>query len=150
MTLRDLLERVERATGPDRALDFAIAEFLSYVPVHTVVETGTPYGWFRRSTEFVLWKTKASDPHAGVDLWQPTPVTSSVDAALALIERKFPGCGLALNIGSVKAASMWPLKTQGGGFFDATARTPALALCATLLAAMIEQEGINAADTPTT
>lgn len=118
MTLRDLLERVERATGPDRELDRAI------------------------------WKA------CGIDYRQSVtqPVTSSVDAALTLIGRVLPGWRVLLDSDNDRRP-LWSARAKRNGqSWDAIghlAPTPALALCAALIAAMIEQEGINTADTPT-
>ena len=133
MTLRDLLERVERATGPDRELSDDVYKAL---------------GWTGAIFPGGLW----IEPDGPV-CEPPKDVTSSVDAALALIGRVLPGC-----VWTVMTDYELPGRArlyEAGQFaprvlVQADGPTPALALCAALLAAMIEHEGINTADTPTT
>lgn len=110
MTLRDLLERVERATGPDRQIDRAIW--------YAIVQDNPPAG--------------ENDPtHAAL-------YTASVDAALALIGRVLPGFGPVLW---QTAEGNWSCHDHFAWSVPETRPTPALALCAALLAAKIEQEG---------
>ena len=85
--MRDLIERVEKATGPDRELDIAIFEAAH--PKGTL--TGS--GW--------LWTRREIAPAGLVWYWldrkkltQPDFVenyTASIDAALALVEKVLPG-----------------------------------------------------------
>lgn len=109
MTLRDLLERVERATGPDRELDRAI------------------------------WKA------CGIDYRQSVtqPITESVDAALALIGRVLPEWWWTVGQSAPTGFASATVARKGGTVRSVSAPTPALALCAALLAALIEQENTN-------
>ena len=118
MTLTDLFARVEAATGPDRELDGA------------------------------LWRKLIFDPQLarpGND-WTLTPnlgrkkprYTASIDAALALAERVLPGWAWMLR-GSF--AKLWePHGKPPGNDFDAMGRSPALAIIAAILKALIAAE----------
>jgi len=112
MSLSALLERVEGATGGDRALDSAIERAcFGDAPITE--------GW-------------------GGTL----DYTASVDAALALIGRVKPG--MEFHLSTARHRKGWSVKTwvsddkYSGRLLDAP--TPALALCAALLAAMIGEE----------
>lgn len=125
MDLQDLLERVERARGPDRELDVAIAERL-YPEICTPSRRGSHH-------DEPVWQTRDG-------LVRCECYTASVDAALALIEKVLPG--LWWNVGICSANPL----TYSADLADGTERpgaTPALALCAALLAALIEQENTN-------
>lgn len=67
--LVDLRERLERATGPDRELDLALAQAL---------DPGVIHSRFYRDSNAVVPYTKRH-------------YTASIDAALALVERVLPG-----------------------------------------------------------
>ena len=74
--LTALLERVEAATGPDREIDTEIAR---------------AFGWTPPGINPALWEGKETPS------WWATPgfgmpaYTSSLDAAIALVERVLPG-----------------------------------------------------------
>ena len=128
MSLSALLERVEACQGPDRALDAAICRLTRYTseqPDGTWLDTFE--GGYRHTIN-------------------PPALTASVDAALALIGRVLPGWLVSIDAFSVKGWQACLLKPDGK-FLVAEdlevygrAPTPALALCAALLAAMIGEE----------
>lgn len=110
--LRELLGRVEAATGPDRQMDYDLYARL----------LGKP-------------------PSGKVQL--PPQYTSSIDAALALVERCLPG-------------ALWTVQHLGEGDFAAhvgspdfnavmcgseVLKTPALAVLSALLSALQSKEG---------
>lgn len=111
LNLEDLIRRVEAAEGPDRELDKSIARALDQ------------------------WE---AEPVTGIAFLCGRPFTASLDAALALCERVLPGAGLSLNIGAFKEATIWPAKP--GRAATAQGRTPALALCLSLLRAVQAQD----------
>ena len=122
MTLRDLLERVERSTGPDRELDAHIA----------IKAAGmTPTAVYGHELLGNLHTAPSRFP----------AYTSSVDAALALIGRVLPGAEGFVEFGKRPVAVLFIDGDDGQTSTVGRAPTPALALCAALLAAMIEQEG---------
>jgi hypothetical protein len=74
--LSDLIERVEKATGPDREIDYEIARTIE--------------GYANAPTD--LEGIQAADHGAGIwpDGGQPGRYTASLDAAIALVERVLP------------------------------------------------------------
>lgn len=76
MSLEDLLKRVESCSGTDRALDAAI--LLAFTPGAVLKHGGEVY-----------WTPEADE--RAVDGFETPEYTSSLDAALALVEEKLPG-----------------------------------------------------------
>lgn len=93
--LSDLIRRVEEAKGPDRHIDAAITvatsptiatdDDLIYFYVPTKDDRCAPGTYWRKSRSFSSLHTAA-------------PFTASLDAALALVEEKLPGCRWTKNI----------------------------------------------------
>lgn len=84
-----LIARLEALTVPDREVDWRVAESLGDIPAHSIRDIGFDYDWYRRPNDFALWKATDSEGRS-MELWQPKPVTSSIDAAVALCERVLP------------------------------------------------------------
>ncbi len=137
-------ERVRAATGADRELDAAIwlACFEPQIASFDVTFHVEQYDNYlsRTSIETVLggvWVDEMDPPLRHY--------TASLDAVVALIERKLPGWRWNLNKQS--HATMAMVFRPGGSCEEsddsgaAMLATPALALCAALLSALIEQEG---------
>lgn len=129
MSLTDLLARVEAATGPDRELDGDIA--LACGAVVDPAERNlmgivtVPAWWTMPRASCAKW------PHRTT----PWPLTASIDSALALAERVLPGWAWMLR-GSF--AKLWePHGKPPGNDFDAMGRSPALAIIAAILKALI-------------
>lgn len=134
--LQALLTRVEEATGGDRELDAAIE---------------CAFNWTAENTDADLLRmVQAGEPLAAVALVDPdwrlhewvSPVTSSLDAALALVERALPGSmwqvGFDPDDGSMCAriVTAAPLCAHAKANHD----TAALAICAAALRALIAQQ----------
>ena len=123
--LRALRERVEKAEGPDRELDADI-----FFALNPEIQELRPH--------FSAGQVAAIVPE----------LTASIDAAVALIERKLPGYGfevLASDRDSYRAA-VWPWISSRGtraqiGHQHSYAKTPALALIAALLSALESTNG---------
>ena len=85
-----LLERLEKATGPDRELDEAIMALFYTLDERHI---GTTEGWDDDPDSFKPVKDRVwVDP--ATDKWVSTAAfhfTASIDAALALVERVLPG-----------------------------------------------------------
>lgn len=138
--LRELLGRVQMAAGPDRGLDEAIMALFyerrrKYIGVHYV-------GGGRSMSK--VWV----DP--GTGKWVSTHAfdfTSSIDAAVALIERVLPGWWWIIRTAEESQNFFAQIGTAQGPYdyrkgencFPARAATPALALCAALLRALLSQ-----------
>lgn len=135
MTLQALLERVEAASGPVEEIDNLIwwhffcpergkDDAMRVGPMDNVAKRAA---WARcfygkeRSTKF----------------------TASLDAAVGLVEKMLPGQACALGTMAFRNetrkpwATIWT--TSGSPLFNADAATPALALIAALLKALISQ-----------
>lgn len=118
----DLIERVGKAEGADRNLDGAIYW-------HLLEEN---------RAERELWWVElqfAATPENGD--WRK-PYTSSLDAALSLVERKLPGVHWSVSNAAVKPrANVWmpqPTRPIMGPY--SSGATPALAVCLALLRAL--------------
>lgn len=123
MSLSALLERVEGATGETIDLFIAIACALDPVAY--------PGKWVEDEAA-ATWRFTVFEKFLGAGAWE--------SAALALIGRVLPGREVRVDRkhdDSGKASIHHP---HGGSIGSATAPTPALALCAALLAAMISEE----------
>lgn len=85
--LNELLERVKAATGPDKDIDVALLHL--WEPTHEALRSyDERYQTELRDGVFSVWKTDG-----GYSASVPFPrFTSSIDAALALVERVLPGC----------------------------------------------------------
>jgi hypothetical protein len=135
-TITSLLERVEKATGPDRKLDgeiFAAFETYSYGDV------------IPAAGGMVVYAGPA--PHApGQGRFEVAPkYTSSLDAALALVEEKMKVCAISTSMdpsGCGATLVWWPdglgeereVKAEGCGW------TMSQAVLSALLRALIAQK----------
>lgn len=119
--LAELRRRVSEATGADRALDNLIGFHLD----------GQPF--------CVRAGFDPSAPEVG-DGPLPPNYTASIDAALALVERKIPGATWSIAGGGVHKPS-YDADVHGhiGSGNAEYAPTPALALIAALLASLEDQ-----------
>lgn len=132
--LRDLLARVEAATGPDREIDRAIWRHFNPIKLE------------RRVSDVQLPEGFGKGPLN--DALDPTPMlTSSVDAALALVERKLPGRGIVMGLGKnspdepiAGAAIIFNgLHPDSGDAGEAEVATLPIAVLSALLRALIHQ-----------
>lgn len=126
--MNDLIERIEAASGPDRELDHEIYEYLGSPVVRMV--SATTHG-----TDLVNWAPF---------------YTASVDAALTLVPEGFEW-SLEYQAGhhvSSDVECMIAIAKLGDPCRDweATAATPALALCAAALKARAYLKETNNAD----
>ena len=117
--MTDLIKRMEEAEAGSRELDAAIADLFNPVP--------DQYDGFAGRWPFV-----EGSPFSD----QTPPVTTSLDAALALAERVLPGwCWMIerhKNGTATAGLHEWNAYREADLF---TANTPALALCAAILKA---------------
>lgn len=145
MILKDLLDRVKGATGPDRKLDEDIAVWT--YPELATFQRSPSGGWIH--PEF--GKIAPADGY-----------TSSLDAALALVERRLPGwgCTITLALGGGSTATVF---AKDGQQFDINGDanislsewldqgnihlpTAPLAVCAALLSALVADAGPSQRD----
>ncbi len=119
-TIDELIERVEKATGPDRGIDAAM------------FRVDQPD--LARSSP---WPQFTIDQDEGRDDFKAIPrYTASIDAALALMERKLPGWRISMD----QMEDGWDtdLSEPGNrsGVFNATRKTLPLAIILALLIAL--------------
>lgn len=151
MPLVEMLERVEKATGPDRDLDRALMALA--------------YDWGQRHIGAICWDdghdTCCKDAKhidlvwidRSTDKWVTTAVqgfefTGSVDCVLALAERALPGWRVNMVRGESYSSAQF-MKGWGGGkkigpAFERPDDELPLAILAALLAAIIAKEAGNA------
>lgn len=125
--MRELIAKLEAATGPDRELDWRIAE-----------KFDIPDRW-PASTQWPPFSPKSK-----YDKSIPT-LTASIDAAVALAERVLPDAGWAVAVNRIDrryVGRIWSGEIDDGKANAGS--TPALALCIAILRAAEEnasQEG---------
>ena len=128
-----LLERVEAASGPDRELDAVL--WLAFTPGATRRTLHVPH-WQR---PYDIDETR---DEKGRLIIVPS-YTSSLDAALALVERVLPGW--LWMVASADPPNRLPARVElwtGDEEVRASAATPALALLAALLKATPERSDV--------
>lgn len=117
--IADLIERVERASGPDREIDGEAWKLFVEKPGDV---------W---SDEFGVWHLQ--DPNDTI-AWEPPPyLTSSLDAVLSLVERVRPGWGWQVNGGSLAKVATLMDDDSWSVPFEGAAATPPLAVLSALL-----------------
>lgn len=133
--LAELLERVKAASGPDRETDVAL--WLAMTPGATYRTTRAKHTATGRE-----WDINESRVNGGALVEVPT-FTASLDAALALVERVLPedrivtAGAIVANGTSRGMASVTTVANRAS--HTANGATPALALLAATLSALIAQ-----------
>lgn len=147
--IRDLIERVEKAEGPDRELDAEIAIAIKWPPMGRMIRH-----WVNE--EPLVLVSEGLDPHhylAGHvcmkrlpdnGTWATPACTGSIDAAMTLV----PG-GWAFSLGEMMGLPLerrWrchlrnhnePYNPATCAWVDKDCATPALAICAASLRARL-------------
>lgn len=151
--LPHLLTHIEQSGGADREIDFLIhiacGKQLEPMPHETDRDAWLKEMVLAYDAYFPDDKGYGGDGES--DGWPMTKVTASIDAALALVERKLPGWEwlVRTNFVADKFSTLpffahitspeWHV-THNGPHGEAYAKTPALALCAALIRALIGME----------
>jgi hypothetical protein len=147
--LESLLARVEAAEGPDREIDALICAALHVLPAGEVcppVAADTAVEW--RAFEDGWVRLYATNGHVRDQHFlgrHADPFTASLDAALALCERVLPGADVSLFTLRSKRPEARVVTDYDEAtdeiyvWEDADGATPALALLAALLKALIAQ-----------
>lgn len=127
MKLRKLLARVESATGPDREIDCALAEWFGLVnEAHCKM-------WCARDGRTDITREMF------VRAWSKY-YTESIDAAVALCESVLPGCSLLMAKNPDKGLATvhtMPIGISGNWYDCGKQATLPLAICAAVLKAKI-------------
>ena len=127
----DLITRLSKLDAPDREVDAEIAEYLGIVPLD--YERAIIHG----ATKNFFWhKTDSKAPYL---TWE---FTSSVDAVLALAERKLPDANVLIGWGQTKETKPWA-RIGVIPSHDATGFNLATALLIALLRAKEASNGIR-------
>lgn len=144
--LTGLIERLEKATGPDREIDRDIGLAIDgwvYLPDdHEVALRFPEYPWLQAHNEIFADSDGALPPAA---------YTESIDDALALVERKLPGWQWEIGTWSypepgrrfsarVARPTDYPDHSLGIDAWHDSGETPAIALCLALLRCLESQK----------
>lgn len=116
--LSELIERVEKCSGPDRELDRMIFALLSR-------------GW-----SFPLRGAGLEEWRAAIEYGINTHYTSSLDAALALVEEKFPGCEISISRDATSPEWMADICDGRQAICSENGPNPAVAVLSALLRAL--------------
>jgi hypothetical protein len=157
--LRAVLADVESATGPDRELDYRLFTLTGGKPP---ARYGNPEWEYLGGGRFRCGLKRYDEESVSHDVWECPRLSSSIDAAVSLIERMLPGQGTfwraitdyeALYEGGVIQR---PAMETGGVTYDTQGMRPIyinaqavnvpLALCAALLRALIAIDESRASD----
>lgn len=123
MTLSEIIERLEKANGPSKELDFWLSVRVFDPCDYTTEE-------LQRDIDLV-----------GIDgMHIDAPFTSSVDAAIALAEKVLPGEPVIMGWAQTLETRPWA-RVGAWSAPDATGQTPALALVTAVLSALRAKEG---------
>jgi hypothetical protein len=143
MTLPDLITRLSEAKEGSRELDAAMGATLR------IFASSEPPSWVANwAGRFVAHPTRPgfvalehTDGELGMN-WRAEPVTTSVDAILALIEKRKPSWvgPINLHMAGSGQATLEP-RDPCGLAIQAFGWTPALALCIALLTALQSLSG---------
>lgn len=124
----DILTRLQQATGPDTALDDAICIALQYAGK----DAPNPQD-VRVDPDDLGWLLYEMDGEAYCD---STPsLTESIDASLALVERKLPGKHILIGKGQTELTKPWARIGSWSGC-DAVAETLPLAILVALFSVL--------------
>ncbi len=126
--MTSLLQRVEQATGPDRELDAAIIAWLNNAEVRRY----PPADDFGPRDRWQFWSLDGAHFLGSEAKFPVPPLTASVDAALALVERVKPGSEVLMGLRQTAATQPW---ARVGPWWasDAIGATLPLAILAALL-----------------
>jgi hypothetical protein len=139
MTLAELREEVEKATGPDRELDALIVVELEGWTFQKFKGDSRPYWRTPKNSNQESWFMRENNG--------PPLYTASIEAAIALIEKMLTGENWQITSGATAIGSGPFVMHYSARVFGETGDnpaydkpTPALALCSALLAALIAKE----------
>jgi hypothetical protein len=136
--LTSLRERVASLAGADREVDALVCAALRYSPYPEDDAIPPEAKWQIVDTDTV--EVRCDQPH-GYWLIHAPPLTSSLDAVVALVEKVLPGSGI--SVGRDRDGATYGSVRWGDGVDDVAlcrAATPALALFSALLASVDGKE----------
>jgi bacterioferritin-associated ferredoxin len=136
--LRSLADELEKVSGPDRSLDFTIAEAVGECP-HSCVNGVMSEGVY--ATCSTCGKSFSSRAEWASLRTQPKRFTASIDAALALVERLLPSkCrDISDHCGVASCALYWDGEAEEDKEWFAACSVP-LAILRALVAALVAKE----------
>jgi len=143
--INELLTRVEGLTGPDEQTDCLLWQ-MAYPDQRVMFDAGKAFGPGKKRP--AKYGRLADFPLDGWDDWHgvrlmlgATPLTASIDAALALVERKLPGWSVEIYIDSGTngraAVKLSSPGTYSKDYWGWAAPTAPLAIIAALLRALL-------------
>lgn len=105
-SLSELLERVEACTGPDREIDAEIVAWLNNASVRRYPPTDD----FGPRDRWQFWSLDGAHFLGSEGKFPVPPLTASIDAALALVEKRIPpspGIGREFSEGFARDGEYW-------------------------------------------
>lgn len=131
--MADLLERLEKATGPDTALDAAIVAELH----DSIVKPYPPTDDFGPKNRWQFWSRDGKHFLSNESKWPVLPYTASFDAALTLIPKNWSGWMVAdTNMSEAwNHAEARVSLNSCNNLLVARGATPVIALCIAILKA---------------
>ena len=142
--LTGLLGRVRAATGPDREIDAAFHALTHSVPFRFVGQL-VEMEFHHADEQTKRWHKSHDTRDNTRAVIRYVPYTSSLDAIVALIERKHQVMSLTMTIdpsGCGAKLTVWPQGLSGGieTRFDSVSHSVELACCAVFLSSLSAQE----------
>ena len=131
--LSQLIERLEKAKGPDRELDALIA-----IKIGGAVRITTGHG----TRHQVLWPDNEIAQGGDIEMLPDVPLyTASIDAALTLVPEGWSFEVRASAVGDKGQANVWHYLKEYHAYSQRECASPAIALC---IAALRARQGEKA------
>lgn len=136
--LSELIERVERAEGPDREIDAQIVAYLN----HAIVKPYPPTDDFGPRNRWQFWSRDGEHFLGNEGRMQVARYTESLDAIVGLIERELPGEWSISVDARIPGWFAWIENDQHvATHAEGVGATKALAVCAACLRALSTRGG---------
>lgn len=141
--LREIIERVEKAEGPDREIDCLLWAYLIDGRTVTYLENNLVVSDKPGDVQIILgWIDPGKvSRNFSTSRVEPKEYTASIDAALALMERVLPGAGWERMIQPDNTVLIYVWGEDGPGKAFETAAGTAVAIILATLRALQSQEG---------
>lgn len=133
--IAELIEKVSKATGPSAEIDAAVVAWLN----NATVRPYPPTDDFGPRNQWQFWSKDGAHYLGSESRFNVPPLTASLDAVIALVEKELPGWLHAYEREQSGLYLAWAWEA-GDYATPAEAKTPALALLLALLKSKQSQE----------